>query len=134
MEETTKVIIIRMMYLIGFALDGIVGIMMIMSTFTQPLFIVPYTDNSAQYQFAMGWGASLMLGWTILLLWGSFKPIERRDIFLITAMPVVSGLIMTDLLVDPILLFEVWLTQVFVCFPVVFIGYFLALNVKSNRL
>ena len=32
----------------------------------------------ADYRYAMGMGASLMLGWTALLIWADRKPIERR--------------------------------------------------------
>jgi len=32
---------------------------------------------------------SLMWGWTVLLIWGVRKPIERRDVLLLTAIPVV---------------------------------------------
>ncbi len=35
---------------------------------------------SDQYRFAMGLGAVLMAAWTILLVWGCFKPLERRMI------------------------------------------------------
>jgi hypothetical protein len=42
------------------------------------------------YRYAMGMGAPLMLGWTILLLWADRKPLERKDILLIT-LPVILG-------------------------------------------
>ena len=35
-------------------------------------------DTSGTYRFAMGYGASLMLGWTLLLLWAYRRPVERR--------------------------------------------------------
>jgi hypothetical protein len=31
-------------------------------------------------------GAMFMAGWTILLAWGAIKPVERRDLLLITSM------------------------------------------------
>ena len=40
----------------------------------------------------MGIGGSLMIGWTVLLLWAVRQPIERRFVILITAFPVVFGL------------------------------------------
>ena len=36
-------------------------------------------------------GFILMIGWTILMCWGILKPIERRSILLITAIPVASS-------------------------------------------
>ncbi|MFX1399572.1 MAG: hypothetical protein ACFFAS_21305, partial [Promethearchaeota archaeon] len=103
-----------------------------MSTMTTPLIIIPYTSTATEYRFATGWGCSLMLGWTALLLWGFFKPIERRSIFLLTIFPVVSGLILTELIVAPIELMNLWLAQIFGCFSVCFIGYFFAVNLKKK--
>ena len=44
------------------------------------------------YRYAMGLGASLMVGWTVLLLWADRKPVERRGILLLTVFPVIVGL------------------------------------------
>jgi len=48
------------------------------------------------YRYAMGMGAPLMLGWTILLLWADRKPIERKDILLI-ALLVIVGEVVTEI-------------------------------------
>ena len=40
----------------------------------------------------MGMGASLMLGWTALLLWADRLPVDRRGVLLITVVPVIVGL------------------------------------------
>ena len=40
----------------------------------------------------MGVGASLMLGWTFLLLWADRRPVKRRGVLLLTAFPVLVGL------------------------------------------
>ena len=48
------------------------------------------------YRYAMGLAGSLMLGWTILLLWADRKPIERRGVLLITNL-VVLGLMCSSL-------------------------------------
>lgn len=42
------------------------------------------------YYFAMAMGASLMAGWTLLLLWAFVKPVERRIIALFTVV-VIAG-------------------------------------------
>jgi hypothetical protein len=39
----------------------------------------------------MRYGAPLMVGWTVLLFWANLRPVERRDVLLITAFPVVVG-------------------------------------------
>lgn len=62
-----------------------------------------YSGNSvngttSEYRFASGWGASLMLGWTILLIWADRKPIERKIIIFFTVVPVIIGILLTNLL------------------------------------
>ena len=70
-------------YWLGAVLDGIsVG----------PIYRVDAASFGPEYQFAMFMGASLMAGWTALLVWGAFQPVERRAILLLTAVPVVLGL------------------------------------------
>ncbi len=44
------------------------------------------------YRYAMMIGASLMLGWTILLIWADRAPIQRKGIILITTVPVMVGM------------------------------------------
>jgi hypothetical protein len=45
-----------------------------------------------RYRVDMGIGAALMLGWTVLLLWGARKPLERKGVLLLTVVPVICGL------------------------------------------
>ena len=58
----------------------------------------PNFDPDLQTRLIMGMGASLMSGWTFLLLWAVRKPIERRFVILLTAFPVVFGLITVALI------------------------------------
>jgi hypothetical protein len=48
------------------------------------------------YRFAMGYAASLMAGWTALLLWAYRKPVERAFVAILT-MIVIAGLIATEI-------------------------------------
>lgn len=41
-------------------------------------------DFTGSYFFAMGYGASLMLAWTLLLCWAYRKPLERKGVALLT--------------------------------------------------
>ena len=50
-----------------------------------------------EWRFAMGMGASLMLGWAALLLWADRKPLERKGVLLITVLPVVLGLALNEI-------------------------------------
>lgn len=48
--------------------------------------------SGPDFSFAMGMGASLMLGWTALLLWADRRPLERCGVLPITVVPVIAGL------------------------------------------
>ena len=48
------------------------------------------------YNLGMKWGVALMLGWTLLLIWADRKPLERKDILLLTVCPVIVGLMITS--------------------------------------
>jgi len=41
-------------------------------------------NADAEFTYAMRYGAPLMVGWTGLLFWAERKPVERRDVLLIT--------------------------------------------------
>lgn len=58
----------------------------------------PDFNPDLQVRLIMGIGASLMTGWTFLLIWGLQKPIERKGILLLTACPVVTGMFVVALL------------------------------------
>jgi hypothetical protein len=58
----------------------------------------PDFDPDIQVRLIMGIGASLMTGWTALLIWALQKPVERRGVLLLTACPVVTGLFFVALI------------------------------------
>jgi hypothetical protein len=53
-------------------------------------------DLSPDFDYGLRYGAALMLGWTVLLFWADRKPLERKDILLITLVPVVLGLVIFE--------------------------------------
>ena len=53
-------------------------------------------DTPGSYQLAMGSAASLMLGWTLLLLWAYRRPLERRAVAALTAV-VIAGLLVAEI-------------------------------------
>ena len=55
-----------------------------------------FEDTSGAYRFAMGYGASLMLGWTALLVWASQRPLERAFVAPLTIL-VIYGLVATEI-------------------------------------
>jgi len=54
-----------------------------------------FRDVPGSYRFAMGYGASLMFGWTALLLWAYRRPLERRFVAVLTVL-VIVGLILAE--------------------------------------
>ncbi len=48
-----------------------------------------FPDANLENRYMLVAGMTLMWGWTALLIWGDRKPVERRMLLLLTAMPVV---------------------------------------------
>ena len=81
---------LRIAYWAGIVTDAIVAVQMLFPRLllsTYGIELVP----TPEFRFAMRYGAPLMIGWTVLLFWANRKPIERKDVLLITAYPVVVG-------------------------------------------
>jgi hypothetical protein len=54
-------------------------------------------ESAPSFNYGVRYGVPLMVGWTILLFWVDRKPLERKDVLLITLFPVVSGYILFEL-------------------------------------
>ena len=84
---------LRVSYWVGAVVDFVAGLMMLVPSLfkfmNQPVDFHPMAD----FRYAMGMGAPLMFGWTVLLLWGDRKPLERKDILPITLVVVVGEII-----------------------------------------
>ena len=89
----TAALLVRIAFLVGAITDGIAVIPMLSRRVGVALFGGDGSQNDATYRYAMGIGASLMTGWTLLLLWGAASPIERRGILLLTVFPVIAGIV-----------------------------------------
>jgi hypothetical protein len=55
-----------------------------------------FDELDGAYRFAIGYGASLMLGWTVLLLWAYRDPLERAFVAVLTVI-VIYGLVATEI-------------------------------------
>ena len=53
-----------------------------------------------EYLYVARIAGSLMLGWTFLLIWAVFKPVERKGILLLTVFPVMCGLVIAGILAE----------------------------------
>lgn len=83
----TQIIWLRISYWTGAVADG----------FATYLMLFPNIAGDVEYRYALGLAASLMLGWTILLIWADRKPVARKGVLLLTAFPVVSGLLLAEI-------------------------------------
>ena len=96
-----KTNIIKIAYIVGIILDGLMGIDMFLYTFLGKSIYLQNQNipiSSSNTQPVMMLGTALMLGWTILLLWGLQKPIERKGTLIITAFPVVFLYLIYDII------------------------------------
>lgn len=75
---------LRISYWVGAIADGLVAIVM----FSEAIFAYqsPVTGYLPEtpYRYAMALAGSLMLGWTLLLLWADRRPADRRGVLLLT--------------------------------------------------
>lgn len=86
--------LLRRAFLLGAITDALALIPMLIPWMASLLW--GFTDPSGAYRFAMGYGASLMLGWTGLLLWAYQQPMERCFVAALTVL-VIYGLVLTEI-------------------------------------
>ena len=86
---------LRISFWVGIIVDGIFTIVWINPEMVGILGSDSGIDIATR--IALGWGASLLLGWTLLLFWGVRKPMERKGVLLLTCFPVISGIWLTSL-------------------------------------
>jgi hypothetical protein len=89
--------ILKFMFVLGAIVDGSIAVswFLIASGWKIPNILNGYIGSGPDYQLAMYGGAMFMAGWTVLLAWGALKPIERRDLLLIT-----SGFLLLSVIIE----------------------------------
>jgi len=55
--------------------------------------LIPSRMGESEFRYAMGLATSLMIAWTVLLIWADRRPVERRGVLLLTVFPLITGLI-----------------------------------------
>ena len=86
--------ILRVAFLVGAFTDALAILPMLVPALARLLWV--FYEVSGAYRFAMGYGASLMLGWTALLLWAYQRPLERKGVAALTVL-VIIGLVCTEI-------------------------------------
>jgi hypothetical protein len=85
--------VLRIAFLAGAVTDALAILPMLVPSASKLLW--GFQDLSGACRFAMGYGASLMLGWTVLLIWAYRQPLARRGVAALTAL-VICGLVFTE--------------------------------------
>ena len=85
---------LRMAFLAGAVTDALAVVPMVCPPVAR--LVWGFEDAGGAYRFAMGYGASLMLGWTALLVWAYQRPLERRVVAALTVL-VIYGLVATEI-------------------------------------
>ena len=86
--------ILKAAFLVGAITDALAILPMLIPPLAKLLW--GFEDTSGAYRFAFGYGASLMLGWTALLIWAYQKPLERKAVAALTVL-VIYGLVFTEI-------------------------------------
>jgi hypothetical protein len=124
--------------LIGAVFDGLTLLPMLITSLAAKLFGLEGFLPGADYRYAMNIASSLMLGWTLLLFWAAWRPIERRGVLGLTAiivacfMLVGSGAVLSGFIplanMVPVLVLQAGLAVLFL------VGYLRAGHyVKTNK-
>ena len=92
-----KILLLRVCYWIGAVADAMSAIVMLSPKLGGSMYGILDFNPGYEYRYAMGLGASLMIGWTFLLIWADRRPVERRGVLLLTVFPVLFGIIITGI-------------------------------------
>lgn len=88
------ILLLRISYGWGIIADALMAFLML-----HPDLFVRFTNVKLEVndglRFGLRYGAPLMIGWTLLLLWADRKPMERKDILPLTLV-VVAGYVITE--------------------------------------
>ena len=91
--------LLRISYWAGAIVDGVAALAMIFPALGKKMFGLTNFNPGPDYSFAMGMSASLMLGWTALLIWADRDPLARKGILLLTVFPVIFGIVIAEVIV-----------------------------------
>jgi hypothetical protein len=84
---------LRSAFLLGAVTDALAVVPLLVPPMAS--FLWGFEDRSGPSRFATGYGATLMLGWTGLLLWAYRRPLERAFVAVLTVF-VIYGLVVTE--------------------------------------
>jgi len=122
-------------------MDLLVAISMTLYIFFEINIGMNYPSPTPETRFMLVAGMALMWGWTVLLIWGDRKPLERRLILLFTAFPVVFGLFIGELVLylqgyatQTVVQFSIFQSIRFILFTIFIISFFLARKRTNTKI
>ena len=83
-----NVVVLKTAFLIGAVADGVIAIewfLISLGLLNLPVHPSFFVGSGQDFQYVLSIGGLFMMGWAVLLYWGSVQPIERRGLLLITA-------------------------------------------------
>lgn len=84
---------LRLTFWIGAFVDAAAALMLTFPAINTFMTGLPPAADSPVYRNANATAAALMWGWTVLLIWASYQPVQRKNVMTITLVPVLSWLI-----------------------------------------
>ncbi len=96
MNKSKAIKFLRVSYWVGAIFDALLLIPMLSTKVASDAFGIQNFTPGSDYRYAIYIAASLMAGWVSLLIWADRKPVERRGVLLLTVIPVLTGLIFSD--------------------------------------
>ena len=93
---SNKILWLRISYWVGAIIDAVAAVLMLFPRLFVSFMGIDLTPDEG-FSFGLRYGAPLMLGWTVLLIWADRKPLERKGVLLITSLPVVVGFIVFEI-------------------------------------
>jgi hypothetical protein len=123
---------------IGVVADLLASIPLLFPEIAKLMFGLQTVVSGNDYLYVSRIGASLMLGWTFLLAWGSHKPVERKGIILLTVVPVLAGLLGSSVLavqsgfIRLVYMLPLWIFYALII-PLYVIAYAIAAGVEKNH-
>ena len=97
MRYSKQIKVLKIAFWIGAITDAFAALIMIFPELGEYIFRHENADITPEYRYALGMGAAFMIGWTMLLIWGSLKPVERRGILVLTVFPVITGIVLAQI-------------------------------------
>lgn len=89
----TVTLLTKVAFLVAAVTDGLVLVPMLSPRIGSALFGGDSSRASPESRYGMHLAASLMAGWTVLLVWGAAEPIARRGVLLIAVCPSILGIV-----------------------------------------